>query len=57
MFEYDICLCGNKENCPKKETCERAVNPGPGIYTLSLFYQENKECEYYLSLKQNKNGE
>ena len=52
MFENDICLCGNKENCPLKDTCRRAQEHGPGIYTMSLFYDPNKkECEYYWKIK------
>ena len=51
MFEYDICMCGNASSCPHKETCKRAQNHGPGIYTVSLFYEKNKECEYYLPIK------
>ena len=49
MFDYDICLCGNMDQCPYKDDCLRAEKPGPGIYTMSLFYQKDKECEYYIS--------
>ena len=48
MFEFDICLCGNKEKCPKKDTCLRAINPGPGIYTMSLFFVNGTDCENYI---------
>ena len=54
MFNDDICLCGNKEDCPNKDTCRRAKSHGSGIYTISLFYQKDKECEYYLPIKENK---
>lgn len=46
MFEYDICVCGNADLCPRKNECKRAVKP-VGIYTASLFYEEGKECEYF----------
>ena len=48
MFEYDISFCGNKENCPNKDKCERAKKLPPGIYTFSLFYEEGKECENFI---------
>ena len=54
MFDYDICLCGNGENCPKKEECKRYVltkKVGPGVYTYSLFYNEKKECEDFYPIK------
>ena len=51
MFEYDICLCGNADQCPHKDNCKRAEEHGPGIYTVSLFYQEDKECEYFWEKK------
>ena len=46
MFEYDICVCGNADLCPRKNECKRAVKP-IGIYTAALFYEEGKECEYF----------
>lgn len=51
MFEDDICKCGNPDKCPKKGECLRATPHGPGIYTMSMFYTENKECEYFLKRK------
>ena len=48
MFENDICLCGNAANCPHKNECKRAGKHGPGIYTVALFYEEGKECEYFM---------
>ncbi len=49
MFEYDICLCGNSEKCPNKDICKRARKHGPGIYTISNFYDErNIECDYFI---------
>lgn len=53
MFEYDICLCGNADKCPMKDTCLRAIKPPPGIYTISLFYNKDKECENYIERKKN----
>lgn len=53
MFEYDICLCGNAEECPHKETCQRAMKHGPGIYTVSNFYEEKDTCDYYYPIKEN----
>jgi hypothetical protein len=50
MIDFDICLCGNKEECPYKDTCLRAINPPPGIYTYSLFYNKDKECDEYITL-------
>jgi len=55
MEEYkwiinDVCLCGNKENCPNKDNCKRAAKRKAGIYTVSLFYEEGKECEYYIPI-------
>lgn len=53
MFEYDICRCGNSDLCPHKESCERARTDIPaGIYTYSLFYEDNKECENYIKRKE-----
>ena len=54
LFEDDICLCGNAENCPKKETCRRAKSHGPGIYSYAAFYKENEECEDYWEIKEEK---
>ena len=52
MFEYDICFCGNKEECPLKMTCRRAQSHGIGIHTYSNFYnEEDEKCEYYIPVK------
>lgn len=51
MFELDFCLCGNSDQCPHKSECKRAGNYGPGIFTMSLFYKENEECEYFMPKK------
>lgn len=50
MFEFDICLCGNNEDCPYRRECLRATKKiGPGIYTISNFYDREKdECEYFI---------
>jgi hypothetical protein len=48
FFDDDICLCGNSDSCPYKNECLRAERRGPGIFTVSLFYQEDKECEYFI---------
>lgn len=48
LFNFDYCLCGNPDNCPHKKECLRAIDPGPGIYSYSFFYNENKECEDYI---------
>lgn len=51
-IDDDICLCGNADKCPNKENCLRnGAKKKPGIYTISLFYQENKECEYYIPMR------
>lgn len=48
MFEDDICRCGNPDLCPRKNECKRAEKPGPGVYTMSYFYQyDGKECKYF----------
>ncbi len=50
MFEYDICMCGDADKCPLSETCKRAEKVGPGIYTVSAFYEFYEEgvgCQYY----------
>ena len=47
MFEYDICRCGNADSCPHKNDCKRAEKHGSGIYTVSLFYKDGQECEYF----------
>ena len=55
MFEYDICFCGNADKCPLKDTCKRAIARGPGIYTISNFYDTYKEglgCDYYWEKKE-----
>jgi hypothetical protein len=46
----DICLCGNPEKCPKKNTCLRNKKK-TGIHTYSLFYQKDKDCEYYIPIR------
>lgn len=57
LFEYDYCFCGNPDNCPKKDTCRRALRVS-GIHSYSEFYVEGKECEYYWEVeKENKNNE
>lgn len=48
-IKNDITFCENKENCPLKNTCRRAQNPGPGIHSYSNFYDKYKKCEYYLT--------
>lgn len=53
MFEYDICICGNADLCPHKSECERAIDPGPGIFTMGLFYEENEECKYFIQKESN----
>ena len=56
MFEYDICLC-NSINCPHKEECERGRSHGPGIYTVSEFYNPNiKECEFFIPIVKKEGG-
>lgn len=49
MFEFDVCLCGNGEKCPRRDTCLRYVARKyvKGINTYALFYNENGECEDY----------
>ena len=54
MFEYDICLCGNPQYCPKKDTCLR--NQGRvGINTYSLFFELGKDCQHYIPKKEKEN--
>ena len=51
MFEFDICLCGNNENCPDRENCLRATRRKTGIFTVSDFYsirEEEKDCKYFI---------
>lgn len=51
FWDDDICFCGNGENCPKKDKCMRIRNK-PGIYTMALLYDPNKEeCEYFIERK------
>ena len=50
MFEYDYCFCGNAGQCLLKDNCKRAISV-PGIHTYSLFYEKDKECEYYYPKK------
>lgn len=56
MFEDDICLCGDANKCPLKDTCKRAERrKTPGIYTVPNFFQFYKEgygCEYYWGIKE-----
>ena len=52
MFEFDTCLCWNKEECPSKDTCLRAITPPPGIYTYSSMYNGGDKCENYLEKKE-----
>jgi hypothetical protein len=54
MFEYDICLCGNGDKCPSKDTCRRYVyaqKKGMGIFTMALLYTGEEKCEDYYPLK------
>ena len=51
MFEYDICRCGNSEECPRKNECERAKRV-IGICTMSLFYTGEDECEYFIPIEE-----
>ena len=51
MFEFDICLCGNKDECPQKDTCLRAQPVPPGIYTYSLLYNGGSNCRDYIEIK------
>jgi hypothetical protein len=53
LFEYDYSMCGNSKECPKRDTCMRAINLPSGIYTVMLFYNKNKECENYLPKENN----
>ena len=46
-YDDDICFCGNKEHCPKKDSCLRAKDV-IGIHTYSLFYKKDEGCRYYL---------
>ena len=56
MFEYDICVCGNSDQCPYRKECRRAEKR-VGIYTCSNFYNaENDECEYFLEKEGDKNA-
>ena len=57
LWDDDICFCGNGENCPKKDKCMRMRKDNkPGIYTMALLYDPNKEeCEYFMERK-NKNA-
>lgn len=48
FIDEDICMCGNAAECPLKEDCRRYRPKKPGIYTMSLFYEEGKECEHFL---------
>ena len=51
MFDDDICFCGNSKECPNKDTCRRAENK-IGIHTYANFYEQGKECEYYIKRKE-----
>lgn len=51
-YDDDICFCGNKERCPKKDSCLRAKDV-TGIHTYSLFYKKDEGCRYYLPKKDN----
>ena len=50
LWDNDICFCGNDENCPKRDECLRSrKDMKPGIYTMALLYDPNKEeCEYFI---------
>ena len=57
LWDDDICLCYDYEECPKKDKCLRAgEHKKPGVYTISRFYDPNNEkCEYFIERK-NKNA-
>ena len=51
MFEDYLCRCGNADECPHKEECERAKRVA-GICTMSLFYTGEDKCEYFIPIKE-----
>lgn len=51
MFEVCLCRCGNADECPHKEECERAKRV-VGICTMSLFYTGDDECEYFIPIEE-----
>lgn len=53
FFDDDICLCGNSEKCKYRNNCMRAEKK-IGIHTYSLFYEDEKECKYYIKKKRGK---
>ena len=48
---YDITWCANSEKCKRKD-CERKLSKRPKNlgcwYSCANFYEEDKECKYYL---------
>ena len=55
LFEYDYCFCGNADNCPKKDTCRRALKVR-GIHSYSEFYVKDEDCKYYWEIEEKEAG-
>ena len=53
MFEFDICLCSNFEDCPRKDECLRAQKL-VGIHSYSLLYEGGEGCEYFIKKEKEK---
>ena len=54
---YDITWCANSEKCKRKD-CERRLSKRPKNlgcwYSCTNFYEEDKECKYYLQWEKSK---
>lgn len=58
-FRYDICFCGNGNDCPKKEECLRTMSNEEKNevvdlkirYSVASFYNENEDCKNFLQIQ------
>jgi len=43
----DISMCGNSSECPKKETCYRALAKPSSWQSYCNFYKGGESCKHY----------
>lgn len=51
---FDRTFCGNSQNCPRSQFCERALNDEEKklivgkLINYSSFYENGKECQHFI---------
>ena len=57
---YDITWCTNSKKCKNKD-CQRIISKRPKNlhcqYSIADFYEEGKECKYYLKESEEQSNE